>query len=90
MVKADKFGKLKTYINLKKKFFTRQELPKIYNLCTIAYVTRPKYILNNKHLFDGIVKSIDIPESRSIDIDTKLDFKIAEYLFKNKNYQWTL
>ncbi len=87
MVKADKFGKLKPYINLKKIFFTRQELPKIYNLCTIAYVTRPKYILNKKHLFDGVIKSIDIPESRSIDIDTKFDFKVAEYLFKNKNYQ---
>ena len=89
MVQLSKKGHLKPYINLKKIFFRRQDLPKIYNLCTIAYVTRPKYVLKNKHLFGGKVSFVNIPQARSIDIDSKTDFKMAEILFKSqkdKNY----
>ena len=53
---------------------------KIYDMTTIAYVSKPSYILNTKHIFDGKVKSILVPYERSIDIDNKHDLKIAEYL----------
>ena len=35
-------------------------------------------------MFEGKVGSVQIPIERSIDIDTMLDFKIAEYLMKQK------
>ena len=44
----------------------------------------PKYILNSKSLFDGKLVGSYIPIERSIDIDTKYDFKIAKIL-KRKN-----
>ena len=43
----------------------------------------------NKHLFHGKVNFVNIPQARSIDIDSKTDFKMAEILFKlqkDKNY----
>jgi len=49
-------------------------------LTTVAYVSRPEFIINSDHIFDGRVKSVMIPEERSIDIDTELDFKIANFL----------
>lgn len=33
-------------------------------------------------MFDGRVKGIEIPQERSIDIDSKIDFIFAEEMFK--------
>ncbi len=88
MIKLNKFGYANIYQKTKKKYFRRQDLDKIYNLTTIAYVCRPEYILNNTNIFDGKVKINVIPEFRSTDIDNLFDFKIAEYLFKKFKNQW--
>ena len=70
-----------------KKIHNRQDAKQVYDVCTVAYVSTPSYILNNKHMFQGNVDMIEIPKNRSIDIDDMFDFKIASYLFKNKiNY----
>lgn len=60
----------------------RQDAPTVYDMTTVAYVARPLFILKNKGLFAGKVKSILIPKARAIDIDDELDFKIAEVLYK--------
>jgi CMP-N-acetylneuraminic acid synthetase len=59
----------------------RQDAPKLYDITTVAYVTRPDFILNNNRLFDGQVKSVIVPKERSIDIDDLFDFKCAEALY---------
>jgi CMP-N-acetylneuraminic acid synthetase len=41
--------------------------------------------MENLDLFSGKTSSVIIPKERSIDIDTKFDFKIATLLAKN-NY----
>ena len=71
---------LSPVINTKNKIHRRQDALKIYDMTTIAYVSRPSYILNTEHIFDDKVKSIFVPYERSIDIDNKYDLKIAEYL----------
>jgi len=58
----------------------RQDAPKVYDICTLAYVIKPSFIMSNSGIFDGKVKCIEIPKDRSIDIDTALDFEIAEFL----------
>lgn len=67
-----------------KKIHNRQDAKKVYDVCTIAYVSTPSYILKKKDMFQGKVDMIEIPKNRSIDIDDKYDFDIAKYLFKNK------
>ncbi len=59
----------------------RQDAPVCYDMTTVAYVTRPSYVLNANSHFEGKVKGVLVPAERAIDIDTELDFKIAETLF---------
>ena len=68
----------------------RQETPAIFDMTTVAYVSRPEFIANFTGIFDGKVKGVEIPAERALDIDTELDFEIAEFLMdkvlrSNKN-----
>lgn len=58
----------------------RQDAPLIYDVTTISFTTSPSFIKNNDGLFDGKVKTIEIPQERSLDIDTEFDFLTAEAL----------
>jgi N-acylneuraminate cytidylyltransferase len=63
-----------------KSFTRRQDVPKTYDMTTVAYVARPSFIIDNDSLWDGRVKGVVVPIDRSIDIDTELDLEIAEFL----------
>ena len=56
----------------------------IFDLTTGCYVSRPNFILERRNFWGGRIRGILMPEERAIDIDTKLDFKIAELLLLNK------
>jgi N-acylneuraminate cytidylyltransferase len=58
----------------------RQEAPKIYNMTTVAYAARPRYIMEKASIFEGKVRAVEIPAGRALDIDTPLDWIIAEAL----------
>jgi CMP-N-acetylneuraminic acid synthetase len=64
--------------------FQRQSAPTVYDVTTVCYVANPNFVLNNSSIFDGRVKAISIPSERAIDIDSLLDFQIAEYLLSKK------
>ena len=72
------------FSNLNKKFFRRQDCPKVYDMNTVVYIFKPEFILKTKHLFDGKVASVIIPKSRSIDIDDKIDLKFAKLNYEKK------
>jgi CMP-N-acetylneuraminic acid synthetase len=56
----------------------RQDVPIVYDMTTVCYVLSPEFVMNHNSLFEGKVKMIHIPAERAIDIDTLLDFHIAE------------
>ena len=87
MVQQDNTGALRLLIRDKRNsIVNRQTAPKSYDLSTVAYVTSPNFILNNSSIWDGHVVGVEIPPERAIDIDTLLDFEIAEFLYlKKKN-----
>jgi CMP-N-acetylneuraminic acid synthetase len=62
----------------------RQTAPKVFDMTTVCYVANPQFILDSKSIFDGRVKAVNIPIERAIDIDTLLDFQIAEYLMNKR------
>ena len=62
------------------KITRRQDSPKIFNMTTVAYVSNQEYVKNSRGLFDGRVRSVEVPIERAIDIDTELDFKFAEFI----------
>jgi N-acylneuraminate cytidylyltransferase len=62
----------------------RQTAPRVFDMTTVCYVANPQFILESKSIFEGRVKAINIPLERAIDIDTLLDFQIAEYLMNKR------
>ena len=64
--------------------FRRQDAPSVYAITPIAYVVKPEYVLKNKRLFDGRVGYVEMPPERAIDVDTKLDFELAEFFLSKR------
>lgn len=62
----------------------RQDAPEVYDVTTVAYAARPDYVLAHTDLFAGSVSAAIVPAERTIDIDTPLDFEIAELLMKKR------
>lgn len=58
----------------------RQEVPVVYDMTTVCYVANPEFVMSHNAIFEGRVKAVKIPVERAIDIDTLLDFQIAESL----------
>ena len=84
MIVNDKKGYSSLVIQLKKGIVRRQEAPKVYDMTTVAYVVNTNFVKKFDGIFEGMVKSVVVPPERAIDIDTMLDFKIAEYLILNR------
>lgn len=64
--------------------YRRQDAPIIYDITTVAYAVDPKFIFKCNSIFEGKVRAVKIPIERSIDIDSQLDFEIAEFLFSRR------
>lgn len=58
----------------------RQDVPIVYDMTTVAYVCRPEFVMAHNTAFEGRVRAVRVPTDRAIDIDTLLDFQIAECL----------
>lgn len=80
MVMLDKKGYAQLVIPSKQTIYQRQAAPPVYDMTTVAYAARPKFILNANSMFEGKVKAVVVPVERALDIDTELDFKFAEFL----------
>lgn len=62
----------------------RQDAPAAYDITTVAYVARPAFILSAERIFSGRVRAVEVPRERSLDIDTPLDFRMAEFLIHDR------
>lgn len=58
----------------------RQDAPVVYDMATVCYVANPEFVMFHNATFEGRVKAVQVPSERAIDIDTLLDFQIAESL----------
>jgi N-acylneuraminate cytidylyltransferase len=59
----------------------RQDAPVVYDMATVCYVVNSEFIMSHESIFEGRVSAIHVPIDRAIDVDTLLDFQIAEMLF---------
>jgi len=64
-----------------KPIIRRQDAPKVYQLNAGIYVIK-KAIIESGKIFTDKTKVIVMPIERSVHIDTKMDFKFAEFLLK--------
>ena len=82
-----KNGLLKEVKKLKdnKNIIRRQDAPKVYEMNASIYIWKRKAIINNFPLLSKKTLIYEMPEERSVDIDSKLDFKFVEYLLNKKD-----
>jgi CMP-N-acetylneuraminic acid synthetase len=59
----------------------RQDAPELFDVTTVAYVADPAFVMRHRSLFDGRVKAVKVPPERAVDVDSLLDFDIAEFLY---------
>ena len=62
----------------------RQDAPVVRDMATVCYVANPRFVLSHNSIFEGRVKAVNIPKERAIDIDSLLDFQIAEFIFDSR------
>ena len=84
IVKNRPDGYVDLFISSEKDLSRRQDCPKTFDITTVAYAAKPSFVLEKKNMFEGRVRQVVLPKERSIDIDTLLDFELAEYIFKKK------
>ncbi len=82
MVKRNVDGTVSLVIPPATNVARRQDAPAVFDMATVAYVARPQFVLTRNTLFEGLVRAVTVPAERAIDIDTLLDFQIAECLMK--------
>lgn len=85
LVEVDKTGKVSLSKKLDKSIERRQDAPKSYDMNASIYIWKRNVILNENTLFLENTGLYVMPEERSIDIDTELDYKFVEFLMKEKN-----
>ena len=83
MTVNDNSGYASLVIAPENQIIRRQDTPKVYDMTTVAYVVNADSVKENNGIFKGRVKSITVPQERAVDIDTLLDFKIAECLLSS-------
>jgi CMP-N-acetylneuraminic acid synthetase len=84
MVKIDDNGACLPVSRADSSITRRQDATVVFDMTTVAYVVKPRFICESEHLFNGNVQAVHIPPDRALDIDTLFDFEIAEFLFKKK------
>jgi N-acylneuraminate cytidylyltransferase len=60
----------------------RQDAPAVFDIATVCYVANPAFVMTHNGLFQGRVRAVHVPNERAIDIDTLLDFQMAECLLE--------
>jgi CMP-N-acetylneuraminic acid synthetase len=85
MVRANPDGTVSLVIPSTAAIARRQDAPAVFDITTVAYVARPEFVMSESGMFQGRVRAVSVPVERAIDIDTPLDFDIAEWLMAKKN-----
>ena len=81
MVKQEEGGRVNLLLNeFGNQFKNRQSAPRTFDMTTVAYVVNPQFVQKKQGMFEGRVRSVHIPSERALDIDTPLDFRIAQCL----------
>jgi CMP-N-acetylneuraminic acid synthetase len=84
MVQRRLDGTVALVVQTSREFGRRQDVPAVFDMTTIAYVADPEFVLSRDSIFQGRVKAVEIPPERAIDIDTRFDFEMAEFLMSRQ------
>lgn len=79
MVKENQDGTVGLVMKPELGIARRQDAPAVFDMATVGYVARPQFVLQQMGHFSGKVRAVKVPVERAIDIDTLLDFEMAEF-----------
>lgn len=82
MVKRGEDKTVNLVIPPESRIFRRQDAPVVYDMTTVCYVANPQFVMDHSSTFEGRVGAVHVPLERAVDIDTLLDFQVAECLMK--------
>lgn len=85
LIEQDKDGKIFVSKQLDTTILRRQDSPKTYDMNASIYIWRRDTILHENSVFLQKTGLYIMPEERSIDIDSELDFKFVEFIMEQKN-----
>ncbi len=78
----------KEYAHLSKKLenpvFRMQDTPKVYELNASIYIYWTKYLFDMESVINDGSIIYEMPDERSIDIDSEVDFKMVEFFIKRE------
>lgn len=80
MVKTNADGTVGLVMSSQHAIARRQDVPVVYDMTTVCFVANPAFVMTHNASFEGRVRAVHVPAKRAIDIDTLLDFRIAECL----------
>lgn len=84
MVEVNEAGGLHVSKPLPGGVWARQLAPVVYDHVGLVYVLDPAYLRRAKTIYEGQVIPFVIPEERCLDIDNPIDWKIVEFLMKDR------
>lgn len=89
LVEPDETGALHVSKPLPGGVVARQQAPVVYEHAASTYVVAPDYLKRAKSLFEGRVIPYLMPPERCLDIDTEFDFRLVEWLLKEREHART-
>lgn len=84
LVEPDQTGSLRVSKPLPGGVVARQQAPTVYEHAASTYVVAPDYLKRAGSIFEGRVIPYLMPPERCIDIDNEFDFKIVEFLLRER------
>jgi N-acylneuraminate cytidylyltransferase len=84
MVVSDRDGYCSLAASPERAITRRQDAPVVHDMSTVAYVVRPQFLHDHDRMFGGLIRGVYVPPERALDIDTPLDFRIAECLIADR------
>ena len=78
-------GKIRVSKELPQQVIRRQDSPKCYDMNASIYIWKSDVLMESDTVFMDKTGLYVMPEERSYDIDTELDFKIVEMILKERN-----
>lgn len=84
LVEPDDTGALHVSKPLPGGVVARQQAPTVYEHAASTYVVAPDYLRRAKSLFEGRVIPYLMDPERCLDIDSPFDFKLVEFLMKDR------
>jgi len=76
---------MKSFIKPEIKNKRSQDLPIYYRLNGAIYISEIEYFIKNNGFLGDKTKAYIMPKSRSIDIDTKIDFELCKIMMNENN-----